>query len=180
MSQAYLDWLVGRKEGLCDDYRRELTEQTMTAFESSREYMLEVEAKIEFLEESTGLSRDGFLDRFEDALITAEDFVPGPPVFTEVMITLADGSTQLIEQRITVTAPPSFEEAASGLEINEAFKEACVEDEEEFAEDQRAIDELDRQLMILLFIEMEQKAACEMHEASLMSIADQMADLEAA
>jgi hypothetical protein len=34
--------------------------------------------------------------------------------------------------------------------------------------------------MILLFIEMEQKAACEMHEASLMSIAEQMADLEAA
>lgn len=76
MNQAYANWLEARKEGLCNQYETELTEQTMEAFETSAEYMLEVEAKIEFLATALGSVgqsstdyADNFFNAFEDALL---------------------------------------------------------------------------------------------------------------
>ena len=62
------------------------------------------------------------------------------------MITLPDGSTRTVEVTVIETPPPSFGEVNSGLEINEAYKDVCVEGPEEYEEAQRTIDELDRTL----------------------------------
>lgn len=62
------------------------------------------------------------------------------------MITLPDGSTRTVEVTVIETPPPSFGDADSGLVINEAYKDVCVDGPEEYEEAQRSIDELNRQL----------------------------------
>ena len=115
--------------------------------------MEEVEFKIDFLAEAQGTVgqssadyQESFFAAFEDALLMPVDFMPGEPEVTIQLITFPDGSTREVETIIRETPPQSFEDVVSGLEINQDAKTACFEDETEYAEDQRAIDELDRQL----------------------------------